>query len=363
MMMRSATSRPRANRRASPRAFTLVEMVISLVIVSILMVGMGGALLMSSQALPGEDGQAARITAAAEVADQIASELAYAITVTELTPTAITFTVADRDADSDPETIRYAWSATAGDPLTRRYNGGTTVTVAENVHGLTLTGDLRTETEPLPPVISEGGESVLASRDLLTSSADFPITTTDWIGQYFLPALPAEATQWRVTRVLFMARANGKTQGETKIQLRTADASGLPTASVLAEFILAESALGATYSWREYAVTGVSGLAAGDGLCLVLTNGNTRPPMADIQYDSAGGGNLLTAASGESSWSKSAGRSMRFYVYGMCTTSVSQPDETTNWLRGVSVSLQIGPDATVRVETAARVLNQPEVKP
>ena len=65
----------------------------------------------------------------------MAAELQYTQTISEQTATAITVTVPDRDdPDTNPETIRYAWSGTVGDPLTRQYNGGTIANVADDVH-------------------------------------------------------------------------------------------------------------------------------------------------------------------------------------------------------------------------------------
>ncbi len=68
----------------------------------------------------------------------VQAELQYAQSVTEQTVTAITVTVPDRDADSNPEEIRYAWSGTPGEPLTRQYNGGTAANAAEGVHDFSV---------------------------------------------------------------------------------------------------------------------------------------------------------------------------------------------------------------------------------
>ncbi|UCD74311.1 MAG: prepilin-type N-terminal cleavage/methylation domain-containing protein [Phycisphaerales bacterium] len=353
----------RSIRRERRGGFTLVEMIISLVIVSIIMVGMGGALLMSSQALPGEDSRTDRITAAADVAEQIASELTYAISVTELTSTAVTFTVADRDSDSNPETIRYAWSGTAGDPLTRQYNGGGELDVAEDVHAFDLACDLRTETTELPPETVEGDEFLLASRDPVAIAADYVIKDRDWIAQYFVPVLPVDAEQWVVTRVLVMVRYHGGTKSITAVQLRSPDASNQPSSTVLEEVLMYESNLDASYAWEEFYFTQVTGLTPGKGLCLVLARHQKDADLADVQYDAGGGSGLLTTSDAGSSWTVAAGQSMQFFVYGKTAKSVAQPPEIRSWLRSAIVSLQIGPDTATRVETAARVLNEPEVTP
>ena len=61
-------------------------------------------------------------------------ELNYALSFTERPVNVVEFTVADRDGDESPEFIRYAWSGTPGDPLTRQYNGGTIAELVRDVH-------------------------------------------------------------------------------------------------------------------------------------------------------------------------------------------------------------------------------------
>lgn len=106
---------------------------------TVLLGGLTSAVLIASHSLPtGNDPLTASVQAG-QVVDQIARDLLYATTFTESTNNAVTFTVADRGhGTAGPETIRYAWSGTAGDPLTRQYNSGTVVTVCQSVEAFTL---------------------------------------------------------------------------------------------------------------------------------------------------------------------------------------------------------------------------------
>ncbi|MCY2929664.1 MAG: hypothetical protein NTV86_09265, partial [Planctomycetota bacterium] len=83
------------------------------------------------------------VTKATGLLQQITAEVALAKTVTERTATAITFTIPDRNADGQDETIRYSWTGTAGGALTRTYNG-TGVTIADNVYYFNATYLLKT---------------------------------------------------------------------------------------------------------------------------------------------------------------------------------------------------------------------------
>ena len=80
------------------------------------------------------------VVEATACASDICGEMQYALAVTEATATAITFVVPDRVGDGDAvnETIRYAWAG-ANQPLTRRYNGGTTANAISSVYSLSLT--------------------------------------------------------------------------------------------------------------------------------------------------------------------------------------------------------------------------------
>lgn len=135
---------PRRLRRAG---HTLVELAVSTVALGILLAGMGSAILVASRAArPGT--APANAVRAASAADEMAADLRMALSFSQRTATAVQFTVADRNGDGDPETLRYAWSGTAGDPLTRQLNAGAAATVCENLHALQLGYSVLTVTDP-----------------------------------------------------------------------------------------------------------------------------------------------------------------------------------------------------------------------
>ena len=135
---------PGARRRAG---HTLAELVVCTVAISILLGGMGSAIYVTARAArPGSvPANAIRGSTAVE---EITSELRAAISFSQRSATAIQFTLADRDSDASPETIRYAWSGTPGDPLTRRYNGGNVVDFLEDVNSLQLGYVVKTVDDP-----------------------------------------------------------------------------------------------------------------------------------------------------------------------------------------------------------------------
>ena len=138
---RRLVRRPLGNRWRS--AYTLIELVSSIAATSILMAGMGSVLLVAARSTD-DDTMSARQLAASATAHEILSDLQFAKSFVQRSPTAVEFSVADRDADNADETIRYAWSGTPGDPLTRQYNSQAAVDYLDNVYDFTYADHVET---------------------------------------------------------------------------------------------------------------------------------------------------------------------------------------------------------------------------
>jgi prepilin-type N-terminal cleavage/methylation domain-containing protein len=151
------------------RAVTLVELTVSMAIMGVITLGLTSALMMATYTI--DDGTSSRVAQREprEVAGQIRADLTYALGFTERTPRAVTFTAPDRTGDSSPETIRYAWSGIAGDSLTREYNAGGAVSIADDVHDFDLSYLLRTTP---PPAAGCGDGTCDAEEDQCTCPDD-----------------------------------------------------------------------------------------------------------------------------------------------------------------------------------------------
>ena len=184
---------PSTTRHA--RAYTLVEVTLCTAIMAILMTGMGSAMIIASQGIPGGNSPIEIAAQSRQVVEDIASDLLYATSLTEKSANAVTFTVADRNhGDPGPETISYSWSGTPGDPLTLEYNGSTAVTVFDNVHDFQLIYNVSVDTDQsIPPI--ESPEAILSSHDTSAKLMDFAMKQKDWIGQYFEAQLPPDVRE------------------------------------------------------------------------------------------------------------------------------------------------------------------------
>lgn len=332
-------------------------MVVSLSIISIVFLAMGSVMILASKALPTAGSTAVHTFEAADVLQQLTSELQTATSIAAVTDKSIAFTVPDRDNDSNDEMIIYQWSGTAGDPLVRRYNGGASVNVLPHAFEFNLTYGIKSI--PQPDILIESAEVEFSRRAAASVPVDYAVDINNWIGQYFLPTLPGDAVSWKVTRVLVKARSHGPTDGQTLIQLRPPQPGDvLPSNTVLEQVSMMESSLPSFYVWRTFNFSTVQGLTPGEGLCLVL-QWVSSTKSAEVQADNNAPAGMLSTSDGGSNWNYDSGKSLLHYVYGTYTAPVPQPP--TGVLRSVTVTLNPGQDPSSRVRTAVTALNRPEI--
>ncbi len=154
------TKQTARSRIPRPTAHTLLELVVAVVVCGVLVAGLMSTFYVASRATD-SSGPARDRQVGCTALKQMLSELQMALSFTERTPTTVEFTVADRNGDLGPETIRYEWSGTSGDPLLRQYNGGAQVAVLDNLAEFALDYVVKTVTE-------SGGESGETTRYFVT---------------------------------------------------------------------------------------------------------------------------------------------------------------------------------------------------
>lgn len=210
-MQMTRTAKQHRPRRAG---LTLAELSASLAIIATLMVAIGSVMVLTGRAVGISATQAAEVQVD-DVVGTFASEHRLALTVTEWTPTSITFTVADRDGDGAPETIRYAWSGVAGDPLTRKLNDAVPAVIAKDVKQFQLGYLTQTAPAAAPAEVESTTDDLVYAYETGTTS-NFAMSSTAWAAQGFIPTLArSDATSWRVTQVQLMAnRVSGSTTGK-----------------------------------------------------------------------------------------------------------------------------------------------------
>lgn len=348
--------------RACRRGATLVELVVSMAAATILMGGLASAVVLATRALPENRGVLENVTAASQVGQQLAADLSGAITIVSRSARVIEFQVPDRNGDAAPETIRYAWSGTAGDPLFRQYNGNSAVAVLDNVGLFQLDYETVAVTTTGGATENESGETELRSYNASTSLGNFKVKSGRWGGVYFRPTLPADTITWKITRVVLMAGSEGPADGVNTVELRKARSDWQPRTTVLASAPLLEATLSSAYAWHSISFATPAVLEPTDAVCLIIryvANGES----CKLRYRTSGTSTvnlaLMESTDQGASWSIDAGASLLFYVYGTVTTPGPPEVIVTKYLTRARVTLRVGTDDTTRVETSAPVFNAP----
>lgn len=368
--MTMAVERPQQQARAARRkqaGFTLLEVVTTMAATSVILLGIGSAMLVAGRAMPDARNPSAETVAGAEALERMVAELQYAVTVTQRSDRVIQFTTADRNGDTLPDTIRYEWSGAAGDPLTRKFNAEAAVTVLPNVRTFSLSYDLQTTTTTTTTAGGESAEMLLASYDSAPADyADYTIKSGQWYSEYFRPVLPDGTLVWKVTRVRFYAKQSSFLGGETRVQLQTLTAGGLPSGIVLDEQIFRENILPLFYQLQEMTYTQACNLSPQQGLCLVFrwkTDAEACKLLGQDRRVSAA--NLALAKSTDLgvSWATQSAQSLSFWVYGTVTATGQPQTQTTYYLSAVKLRVKAGTDDQATTQTGVTILNQPEVTP
>jgi Tfp pilus assembly protein FimT len=163
---------PRSGKHAR-QGYTLLELTISLPLLTVLMLGMGSAIHIAARSVPSSNTTNSATVAAGATVDRLSAELNYATSVTVASPTSITFVTPDRTGDGSAETVRYSWSGTAGAPLLSSFNGLPDEVLLTSVQTFTLTYDARLDAASGAMLLRAVNVQVLAP---LGSTAGFDTT-------------------------------------------------------------------------------------------------------------------------------------------------------------------------------------------
>ena len=118
------------------RGITLLELVISLSVVSILLGAMGSVILISARTMPGTQSDVDRVPLAQRAWTQIADDVRTATSVTMPDKLSLVLVVPERNPDGSDMTVTYAWGGNSGDALTREVDGGGAAPVITGVTDL-----------------------------------------------------------------------------------------------------------------------------------------------------------------------------------------------------------------------------------
>lgn len=361
------------------RGATLVELLLTMSISIVLFGGIASAIMLASHALPDENDAFIAITDSAAISEQISTELYSAITVTERSPTAITFTTADRNLDNNPESIRYYWSGVPGDPLTRQYNAFPAKVVTSSVFDFNLNYNIDISSKLVThETIVYGPNQLLASFESWPAVADVfeqVIKSTSWISQYFEIVAPPEATTLVITsakiKILsYILPSSAITLG---IHRSTLDGTYVPEInSIGSEAVIPQNVLDANPLWMTATFSDVIILDpqrtdyslvmkgfTSDSVYAVYLFQRKAPPNGTIMKWTNDSGGIWSPANKDINK-----QDLLFYVYGAYGTTSTVTDPVNRYfLKSVDLSLQLTENPTTNVITSVQVLNTPEIVP
>lgn len=373
--------------------FTLVELVLAMGIMALLFVGMASALSVALRTLPDPTAPRARAAEGLATLETIAADLALATRITERGTRSITIVVPDRGhGAAGDETIRYAWSGTPGDPLTRSYNGAGAITIQADVHDFRLAGEKRiAELDRMPRVLlvtNDPPGSAVPDKVNLMTSWGFEVTQirTSASSSAMSAALlqcdvvyTTRETGGLLASLLSLLGGDGGRSWpvghvvETPSAYENVGFSALSTTLTLSGTTISISSLGhpitEPYWLGSFVVTDsaqalveCAGATAPDGVVLATRSGNAA--LMAIEFD----GRLYDGATSggrrvKLPWGKSTGfdfNELSADGQALLRRSLVWAAQPLVW-SAAEISLQVGSDAAAAAQTRVRLVNEPPV--
>ena len=215
-----------------------MEVVIASAISAILLMSLRGVVMLSASAVPRMNERARTREDVAAFISDLRLELQAAERIENVEANVLQFTIPDRDANGQPESILYLFNSGAESGVLRSTGVWDLVAVLPATR-VRFAAERSVRTERVPgESIEDSAPSVLAGFDAGSWTAASnpislqltPIDQTRWAAQMLEPLAPADAVAWRPTQVGF-PMSNRNAGGDT-IQMELRRSLGLqPSAS------------------------------------------------------------------------------------------------------------------------------------
>ncbi|MBB6429258.1 prepilin-type N-terminal cleavage/methylation domain-containing protein [Algisphaera agarilytica] len=349
-----------ALRPVQPRGFSLLEMVISLAVIAVLLVGMSSAIVLASRALPGQGTAAGATVQTTRALHQLRDDLHAATELLNRTATSVTLNLPDRDGDGRPEVITYAWANSSGQPLTRTVNQGSAVTLLDNVHSFNLAYTTTSQDQVYPGIVTRSAEVEFSSYD--KDSADTrQLNDNNPIGFRFTPTLPASTVNWYVTRVLMRTSAHGNDNGQATFTLSGWDTGVGPDGNIREALDIPETQLDQSGNWAQIEFAGTNSYTPGETAALTLTNSGSAT-AANITWDNMGiPANAHRSSDGGSTWEISlVTGAVEHFVYGTYDSAGDDWTYTRSFVTDLQITLSHADHPTTSHDLHLPLPNAPE---
>ncbi len=360
---RSAVAETARNQK---NGFSLIELTASVIAASILMVGLGSAILITTKAVSPPASQRA-VLDIAEVSHLIANEMQSAVHVLEQSATVVEFARAGRNNDGTPDHVRYAWNSDDRRIVRTAASSGS---LLDGVDSFSLTALLKGVPETLKGMVSES--PLLTLRKMVSAGRghthSWNLTPFSPVGQYVSMDHPDDTALWSITEVSIRLRrsavANGQLDKKLKVQVRLATGDGLPTSIVLAESSVNVSSLMPGFQWKSFAMSGAERLLKNQAVCLVvMVDTQTTGTAGRVAYattNDTDDGHLLGTSYFDYDWEIHSDACLYYSIKGTRHfVDASSHDVVRNYIAGYNIELSI-PEYDQKLSRKVRLMNTPE---
>ncbi|GAB4383727.1 MAG: hypothetical protein Kow0022_04310 [Phycisphaerales bacterium] len=307
-------------------AFTLVELVVSTVIISIIMLGVVSALGIATSALPSQRTRSADTLR--NTLSVLPSDLRDAIIVRDLSPTTLEATLPDRDGDGLPELVRYETQSGSGFSIIRTFNN-TPVTIATGLSQAEFNTQKQTSAELIASATTDTSPGDLGQVPDNWSTAGIAQAFAGRAGyaQLIAPALPDTAGWWTITELRMLFQQNDASGDATKrlIQIRLADSTGLPTSTVLFQAQFSDVQYSGNLTKPStLAVSGMPYLAPGQAVCVCFINQGGKLPGYVLKINKTSGQGMAITNDEGATWSSQPNATLFVGMRGTYVTPTQQ---------------------------------------
>lgn len=300
---------------ARVRAFTLIEMVISLGLLSLVLGATTAVIALASRSAPDPNDPLSEQIALQSVVNQIALDAGDASEVELVGKHEVHLICDDITGDGQADTIVYAWTGVAGDPLTRALNG-VTRTLVPQVHGMGLSGEAILAAVEGESAAVKKTNQTLAEMPKLASGATVFNVRTSAIAQRFKARVPSTATTWSLSGVSLWLQQDGLPDSQGAVQIWS-DNNGVP-GSMLTQRTFTELSLPGSMSQVNFPIS-LSGLSPNAAYWIVVRATFLSSPCSVLEYEGTVASDeesLARWSTSTSSWGVSSDRSLVYQVRG-----------------------------------------------
>lgn len=311
----------------SCRGFTLLEMIASLTISAILLLGLTSLLSIGLKAAtPSPTAEATR--QAADITDLILRDVCSARSFGTLTSNEIEMKVPGQEPGS-LDSIRYKWQGKTDKRLLRSINGAAFHQIAQQIDPFEFYFSTQQVSLETPAIQSIADDVIQQYRTTaFTNAQQFNTSTSNWIAQRFQPVLHPEAISWSITRIsLYLKRSISGQSGQFRIKIHPIDpATGKPMNMEVTSVLVDTPSLPTEYQWTAFDFPEPVALNPSAAYAFVIAPFGSAGNMPQIEFRQGffqlvTNAYRMTSGNAGSTWSTPDGLScLRFQIDGTVKT-------------------------------------------